>query len=125
MGDFWYRDKVYNTKDNYVTISKYTGASNTPHEPEVLKKGESFYYREVFHDEHIVTINDIIDELLSLKDVTKENVISILDKIYICRMLKSEDRSLYPKRHRSTAVNEVLDGPYKEHNITVIKGYFN
>lgn len=124
MRFIWGRNKVNCTKDNDLILYKYKGNSNDSEEVKI-KKGDTFTYNDIFHDEHIVTISDIEKELLALEDVTKENVIRILDKIYVCRMLKVEDRGIYPKRHRSNNYREVLDGPYKKAGIKVIEGYFH
>ena len=88
-------------------------------------KGDSFLYREVFHDEHMITICDIINELLNLEVVSEENVIDILNKIYVCRMLKEEDRNLKPKNHRTTDLKYVIEEVYDKCGIELIKNYFH
>lgn len=122
----WYKNLVKCDKANDKQIVKYKGASNEPYFTGPIKVGERFCYRDVFHDEHMVTISDIIKDLLKLDydKIDVRNVTNILDKMYVCRMLKSEDRLLWPKRHRSINVEEVIEGPYKKAEIIIIKDYF-
>ncbi len=110
---YWYRDKVLMTKEESIIVYEYVGNSKKFNE-RLLKKGDKFTFRDVFHDEHIVPIKMILDELLSLDSPNYDNVKKILDKIYICRMLKSEDRKLVNKYNRSTDINEVLKTDYKD-----------
>lgn len=84
-----------------------------------LTKGESFAYREVFHDEHIIPINVIINELLKLSNLNYQTVVEILSKISVCKMLKTEDRSIYNARKRVFDVNEIIETTYLEANIYV------
>ena len=37
----------------------------------------------------------------------------LLDKIYICKMLKEEDRNIVAKRKRSSNIVEVVENDYK------------
>ena len=75
-------------------------------------------YNDVFHDEHIIPLEMIINELKEIKkpdinEDTYNQVRKILDKIYICKMLKSEDRDLLDSRKRkSTDVIEVVEYNY-------------
>ena len=109
---YWYRDSVIMEKDDSLSIHEYTGNSKKFKE-RTIKKGD------VFHDEHIVPIKMIVDELLNLENPNYDSVIKILDKIYICRILKDEDRSIATKYNRSTDFNKVIQNEYK--NIELIK----
>jgi len=73
----------------------------------------------------MITICDIINELLNLEVVSEENVIDILNKIYVCRMLKEEDRNLKPKNHRTTDLKYVIEEVYDKCGIELIKNYFH
>ena len=82
-----YQATVVFEKDESLTVYEYTGASKTPMVKQ-LKKGDSFHYRQVFHDEHVVGVEDILDALCELPDdkLNEQNVIGILDHIYICKI---------------------------------------
>ncbi len=45
-------------------------------------------------------------------NLNNETVIETLDKIYICRMLKSEDRDITPKKHRNMDYKKVIEDVY-------------
>ena len=98
IDDLSYREKVV-CEHNDVIIKEYIGNSKNG-KGRTLNAGDSFIYRDVFHDEHIVPISDIIDKLMDLDEPNCENVNEILDMICICKMLKEEDRKIYPKYHR-------------------------
>ena len=100
--DIWkynYQDWV--SCNTSVTVIEYKGASKNGVEVSVAKNG-GFTLREVFHDEHIVPINDILKELFKIpkEQLTYEKISEYLDKIHICRILKSEDRKIRPKYKR-------------------------
>ncbi len=42
----------------------------------------------------MITVKEIIEELLFLQGLSIENVTNVLDKIYKCRMTKEEDRRI-------------------------------
>lgn len=123
MLKYTYRDKVTKRTQEIVHIDKYKGGEKEPFQKDVpLKKGESFIYNDVFTDEHIVTVSDIIKELLKLSQYTYSSITNILDKIYICKMLKSEDRMIKNKSKRSTDYREVINKDYLNVGIR-LKGF--
>lgn len=121
--DIWkynYQDKVQ-TKNKDVIVKKYKGASKTAEDKKGKAVGNSFIFREVFHDEHIIPIAVIIDELLELKDskITPEKVAEIIDKICICRITKEEDREIKPRYKRSPKLLEAYETAYKPNNVKI------
>lgn len=94
------------------TLYLYKGNSNKP-EPIEFKKGDKFAYRQVFHDEHIIPIASIIEDLKNLDDPSYENVGKVLDNICICRILKSEDRNIKNKNARYKCLIRTYDESYK------------
>ena len=115
--NYWYTQTV-KVKNGPVTLGKYIGNSK---KPIIDENCYSFKLREVFHDEHMVTINNIIDELLELDNPNYNNVHEILNKIYICRILKEEDRNIKSKSNRSTNIEEVIKQDYEPANIELVK----
>lgn len=94
MWNYSYRQYVHCENDEPVLISEYTGNGNVPREKRKVQRGDGFIFRDVFHDEHMIPISLIIDELVSLPNTNEDSVKAILGNIYICRILKSEDRTL-------------------------------
>ncbi len=118
---YWYRSPVTKDTDGETEILRFVGNTNN-RESKKIHKGDTFIFRDVFHDEHIVPISMVLEKLCGLKNPDYENVKETLDKIYICRMLKTEDRdNITSKSKRS------LDLDYKKNiedyyeNIDVIE----
>lgn len=116
----FYTDIVTCDVGSPVKIMKYKGHSNTGVEHIIQPKGDKFRYREVFHDEHMITVKDIIEELLSLQDISIESVTNVLDKMYKCRMTKEEDRRITLESHRGLDLNKVINEIYRPCGIEVV-----
>ena len=102
--DIWrysYRNIVKCRSAVPVPIQEYRGNERTPKNTREIAAGETFVFRDVFHDEHMVPVSEIIQALIRLSPVTYESVSGVLSQLCICRILKTEDRSLYPKYHRA------------------------
>lgn len=119
MFDYCYRHIVQCENDQEVSVNSYKNNSKTPHKLQV-KSGDCFVYRDVFHDEHMTPVHDIIERLLSLDIPDYENVSKILNSIYICKMLKDEDRVLYPKYNRPAEISQIIDKVYMPAGIEII-----
>ncbi len=96
---YWYRNMVTKETDGETEILRFVG-SKKEGEKKIIHKGETFIFRDVFHDEHIVPISMVLDALCKLENPDYEKVKEILDKIYICRMLKTEDRHNITKKSK-------------------------
>lgn len=97
---YTYRQTVKCHSTVPVPIQEYRGNERTPKAIRNIGLGETFVFRDVFHDEHMMPISEIIQALIRLPSVTYESVTEVLSQLCICRILKTEDRSLYPKYHR-------------------------
>lgn len=110
---YTYRDKIIKNIPGIVYIDKYKGSEKLAYEKGcLLDKGDSFIYNDVFTDEHVVTVSNIIEELLMLTKIDDISIKSVLDKIYICKMLKEEDRCIKNKNRRSLDYREVITEDY-------------
>lgn len=115
--DYYYRESLTINGDTGESIGLYNGADSKPYKFIEVKKGNKFIFNDIFHLEHTIPIHEIKKKLLSLpeNEITKENVDEIINQIYICRMLKSEDRSIDPKykKNRPFDLERVLKEVYK------------
>ena len=118
--NYTYRDTVIKDVDGEVVIEKFRGGEGKPYATSKIKRGDSFVFKDVFTDEHIVTVSNIIDELLALPEYSYEAIENVLNKIYICKMLKSEDRSIKSKKNRSTDYREVVVFDYNDVGIKLL-----
>ena len=118
MDDYSYQKKVTLIRNEHLSVTTFKGNSKIPYDRD-LAKGDAFAFREVFHDEHIIPIKIIIKQLLELDVPTEENIVKILSKISICRMLKTEDRSIYNSHNRSSDVGKIIETNYLKSGVYV------
>lgn len=122
INDYYYQTKV--TVKNDGTIKKYSGASKTPYYDGEIKAGQSFIFKDVFHEEHIVPIAVIIDDLVKLDENNKldyMHIDEVLNKVYICRMLKEEDRQIKERFKRANNKDVVIRDVYNKYNIEIVE----
>ena len=119
--NYTYRDKVVKTIHEPVWIDKYNGSRKKPYQSLYLNCGESFTYNDVFTDEHIVTVSDIIKELKALPSYDYAEIKKVLDKIYICKVLKEEDHNIKNKHTRPTDYQLVINTDYFDAGIKVLR----
>ena len=114
INDYRYHN-IITAKLSGATISEYKGAKKNPEKSRELHKGEKFVFKDVFHVEHIVPIAVIIKELEKLYDsnlLDYKHVDEVLKHMYVCRMLKEEDRNIKEKFDRSFDKDEVIEKVY-------------
>ncbi len=119
--NYTYRDKVVKTIHEPVWIDKYNGSRKEPYQSSYLNCAESFTYNDVFTDEHIVTVSDIIKELKALPSYDYAEIKKVLDKIYICKVLKEEDHNIKNKHTRPTDYQLVINTDYFDAGIKVLR----
>ncbi len=115
----FYKDPVY-LKKEVKDHPYYVGAKKDPQKYS-YPVGRHFSYRSFFHDEHIVPVYTIVDELLKLdpfSDSVDSEIEEVLDKIRICKMKKEENISLPVKRTGDNYL-EIINEIYKSREIYV------
>lgn len=117
--DIWkyvYRDAILCTSENPVFVKQYTGSSRNPKENKI-SNGQKFIFRDIFHDEHIIPVKTIIQELFKLDELSYDNVEDILNKMCVCRILKEEDRKLSRTYNRYFDFQKTYENVYKPQHI--------
>ncbi len=125
MKHFIYNESIVNHSGHDVEVIKYRNKTIKPY---VIKNGEKFIWKDVFIYEHMVTVSDIVNELLKL-DTTRDlsivynDVAAILDKIYVCKMLQVEDKAINPKfkSKRGLDINKIICEVYAPSGIKIVK----
>ena len=118
--DFTYRDTVLCTSKNPVSVKQYIGSNKEPLKDEntnFLNGGQKFIFRNIFHDEHIIPIKIIIQELFGLEELSYDKVEEVLNKICVCRILKEEDRKISRTANRYFDFEQTYHNVYKSNNI--------
>ncbi len=117
--DYYYRKWVLCENEQEIVVNCYKNNSRTFNALRI-KSGDYIVYKDVFHDEHMTPINDIIERLIAIDSPNYENVSDVLNSIYICKMLKDEDRMLYPKYHRPNDIKQIINNIYIPAGIEVL-----
>lgn len=73
----------------------------------------------MFHVDHIVPVKLILSELLNLKVINSLNVSNILQKMYLCRILKEEDRRIGRTSGRTLSYKNNIVNVYNIYGIIV------
>lgn len=114
-----YRDNILCENNNEIFVQMYTG-NKIESTAEKLVKGINFPFNNVFHDEHVIPIRMIISQLLALDSFTYENVELILSQMYICKILKTEDRQIKQKSIRPSCLIDAINSCYIPVGINVV-----
>ena len=109
--DYSYQKPVRCCRDG-IEIREFVGNSKS-FKSRTINSGDEFTFRSVFHDEHVVPVNVIIDNLCSFPELTYDDITDALNRIRICKMLKSEDKDIRNKSNRSLDYRIVLNNDYK------------
>ncbi len=125
----YYHDRVVYQNEQPVKVSVFTGSKGTKDEDRIVYKGDEYGYfkfNDVFHEEHIVPVNMIAKRLLKVDlnkpiDEIYKEFNEIIDRLAICRMLKTEDKVLNKgkKTKREPEIQEVIDGSYNNAGIKI------
>lgn len=111
--NFWYREMVKcDVLEGEEILHRYIGSSSKSKNLLILHRDSVFCFRKVFHVDHVVPVSLILEELVKLDCCTTEKIQAILDKMHVCRILKSEDRRLGRKRGRTLDFEETIRNVY-------------
>lgn len=106
-----------------IEVNIYKGASHQV-QKRILKPGDKFIYNDIFHNEHVIPVSRIVDELFELwknNNLTKDTVREKLDSMHIARITKDEDRRITSVSKRPGSFDDIIHNVYnKEANIFLI-----
>lgn len=116
-----YNDKIICCNEEPIEVKIYKGAE-LKFEKRILHKGDKFKFNSIFHEEHIIPVYSIINELCNLNSLNYANVTKVLEKMAMCRMLKEEDKKLnlnHFKFKRPNSVEKILIEVYSKVGIEI------
>ncbi len=114
-----YKDKVVCDKlTGPVKYVLYTGASKTG-EPTDVTNG--FEFRKMFHEDHVIPVSLIFDEMVKMPVVDKKSIENLLDGMHMCVILKDEDRNIGRTRGRSLDYDKTIEDVYNRYGIFLCK----
>lgn len=91
---FDYKQKFTCDRLSKATYFQIFKGSQKKGMPTLIKNGQQICFNDMFHVDHIVPVKLILSELLTLKVINSHDVCNILQKMYLCRILKEEDRKI-------------------------------
>ena len=114
---YHYQDRVICDKlSGPVKFNSYNG-SHGKGTPKTLTKDSTFVFRELFHEDHVIPVSMILDEMIRMQTVDNLSIESLLNKMHICVLLKEEDRKIGRTRNRSLDFQETIKNAYNSANI--------
>ena len=84
-----------------------------------FSKGSKFQFRQMFHEDHVVPVSMILNEMLGIP-ANKYIIENLLNRMHICILLKEEDRRIPKIKGRSLDYKEVIDNIYKPAGINLV-----
>lgn len=121
ISDKWFHQTV---KCDWVTtpisLSFFTGSMKSG-ESRVVHKNDTFQFNKVFHVDHVTPVSLILSDLKNLNQIDETSVAEILNKMHICRILKTEDRRLGRTKERSLNYEEVIEKIYNPNNVEIFE----
>lgn len=115
-----------NRSSEVVNLKLYKGNTRKTFKTKALKPGDEweFEFRKVFHEEHVVPVQAIVDYLINpnVETLDAKAIKDLLDdKLHICIILKEEDGNLPKTKRNSFEYQKIIDTVYKKAKITLVK----
>lgn len=114
--DYHYRNKVTCNPSKPLCVKLYTGAKKEGNEVEITKE-RSFFFREMFHEDHVIPVSLIKEKLVELNPNNEKEIKELLEKMHICVILKDEDRKLSRTKGRSLDFEKTINDIYSDAGI--------
>ena len=109
---FHYRDVVICDKlTSSAVYELYKGANKTG-TPTRLHRGAKFQFRQMFHEDHVIPVSLIIDELKNRPNPTQNDIQCILNGMHLCVILKEEDRRIGRTQNRTLNYQQTIANVY-------------
>jgi hypothetical protein len=125
--NYHYKQMVHckNSSDEDVNLELYKGNTRKTFETKTLQPIEEweFEFRKVFHEEHVVPVQAIVDYLVQqeVNTLNAESIKKLLDeKLHICVILKKEDGHLPKIKRKSFDYQTIIDTVYEDAGIKLV-----
>ena len=115
--NYHYRDAVTcdNLKQPWNT-DLFQGAYKEGDEREIFPN-DSFLFNELFHEDHVIPVSLILEEIIKSPIIDYNSIKTILDKMHICVILKEEDRKLGRTKGRDLVFNKTIVDVYNKNGV--------
>ncbi len=113
--DHVFCDKLEGTSRQYPL---FVGASKKGILTEITEEGFSF--RQMFHEDHIVPVSMIFEQMILMDKMDAEKVSALLNKMHICTILKEENNRIGRTRDRCLDYRKTINKVYTPAGITLV-----
>lgn len=118
--DYHYKDLVKCDKlAESKTYNVYKGASKAGVKRK-LNSGSAIQFREMFHEDHVIPVSLMLDELAKMNSISAAGIKALLDKMHLCVILKEEDRVIGRTKGRSLDFQKTVNGVYVPAGIILV-----
>ncbi len=118
--NYHYRDVVgCNNLQQPMSVELFRGASKEGGEKELFPN-DSFLFNELFHEDHVIPVSMILDELINKNASNEADIKTILDNMHICVILKEEDRKIGRTTGRTLDFNQTIQNVYNANGIYLV-----
>lgn len=122
MYNYQYTDRIICTKKSDSKVKLYKSNENKSFSTTTLSLGNEYKYNNIFHDDHMILLSVLINRLTSYDRINEKEVNELFDNIYICKMLKEEDRNI-GKKYRLNRPYDIdeIKRIYKDNGVEIKK----
>lgn len=121
--DYHYQDTVTCEKlHTPITYELFIGAQKTGTQT-TLSNGSAFPFRQMFHEDHVIPVSLILDELAKLNYINETTIQGILNQMHLCVILKEEDRKIGRTKGRSLCFASTIQNTYTPAGVILASSY--
>lgn len=118
--NYRYRDMVKCDNLNKPKCFRLFKGANNKGAYRKLSPNESFIFRDMYHEDHVIPVSLILNELISAEKINIEMIKNTLDKMHMCVILKIEDRKIGRTRERTLDFEKNKKDVYEANEIEII-----
>lgn len=118
--NYSYRDlvKLDNIAED-INLQCFKGA-NKASVTKTVSPNSTFVFNDVFHADHMIPVSTIRERLTALETINRNSVKEVLDSMYLCWILKEEDKKLGRTKNREGGYDDIKNNLYKNAGITIL-----
>lgn len=117
---YQYRDVVVCNNLQVPTPFKLFIGANGRGNPTTLRSGSTFVFRQMFHEDHVIPVSLILNEMITKRIVDRQEIKNLLDMMHLCILLKEEDRIIGRTKGRTIDYWANVKNVYNPNGILII-----
>lgn len=117
---YQYRDVVVCNNLKVPTQYKLFIGANGKGNPTTLNPNTTFVFRQMFHEDHVIPVSLVLNEMITNRIVKRQEIKNLLDMMHLCVILKEEDRMIGRTRNRTLDYLKNVKNVYNPKGIMVL-----